>query len=78
VKDDDANNAWDRGATLIYSNSCELETLVPANGGDRGRFSRWLAGGFPFATAAALHQPAVLCCPAKGTCPVRCLYFAAM
>jgi hypothetical protein len=42
AKDDDANNAWNRGATLIYSNSDELETLVPANGGDRGRFSRCL------------------------------------
>lgn len=46
-----------RGATLILSISLEIETLLPANGGDRWRLSRWLAGGLPFVVAAALHYP---------------------
>jgi len=65
----------DRGATLIYSIFNEIETLLPANGGDRWRLSRWLAGRFPFVAAAALHQPAVLSCSTEGTCPVRCHCF---
>jgi len=44
-----------RGATLILSISPEIETLLPDNGGDRWRLSRWLAGGFPPGAAAALH-----------------------
>src|SRR5579875_2404842 len=46
-----------------------LKLILPGNGGDRWRLSRWLAGGFPFQMAAALHRPAVLCCQKKVLVP---------
>src|SRR5215469_3533597 len=76
MKDDGASNARGSWCHLDLFNRLKvIETFLPANGGCRWRLSRWLAGGFPFVMAAALHRPAVLCRAKEGTCPVHSRLF---